>query len=302
MDDQAVREHEEQLRSMAVVEPGFLLDCLKPHSTVSACSNPDVSVGFYLIRCSLDGIREADFIRLISDLFIQYALPKKDYQNLRTEDLRKLYRKARSRYTEADNAGELGEIILFALLETERGAPQVINKMSLKTSGQVHVLGLDAIHLGVKNKEICRYYGESKTGPNYNAGIGEAVKDISAYYDRPARLQFELDLISDHIDISRFGDYTKQVLDFFDPYTRDQTSIREVNAIFVGFNWDSILASSAPKIEEKLEAAIASKSDEICRKCVSKIQDSSIKNRTEFFFIPFENINLARKAFREEIG
>ncbi len=297
-----VQEHEDKLKKLTVVGSGYLRNALRHLDTLSITNDPYVLASFYIIRCSLDGIRERDFIRLISDLFAQYALPKKDYLKLKPEDIRRIFRKARERYTTSDNTGELGEIILFALLETERNAPQVLSKMALKTSGKIHVLGLDAIHIGVNNGEICRYYGESKTNSNHKDGIRNAVNDISKYHQKPARLEHEMYLISDHIDMSKFGSYAQDVLSFFDPYTRDQSKIRDVNAIFVGFDWDSICTLGQPNTEQRLEQAIRSKKDEICRVCDTKITQFSIKNKTEFFFIPFTSIDEARKAFQEEIA
>ncbi len=57
---------------------------------------------------------------------------------------------------------ELGEIALYFLLESYLKAPQIVSKMSLKTTGDKNFNGSDGIHFGIYHNKKCIFYCESK--------------------------------------------------------------------------------------------------------------------------------------------
>jgi hypothetical protein len=76
--DQRILDDEEILKNAVVVKSGFLLNCLKKRDTISKGSDPEVLTSGYVIQCTLDGIREDDFVGLIGNLIVPYALLKKE--------------------------------------------------------------------------------------------------------------------------------------------------------------------------------------------------------------------------------
>lgn len=305
MGDKGILDFEEFLKNAVVLKPGFLLNCLKKRDTISRGSDPEVLVSGYVVRCTLDGIREDDFAQFIANLMVQYALLKKEWDCAEPTRIREIYQKARRRFVKKNPTGEFGEIILFALLESERDAPQVLNKMSLKTSGNVHVFGLDAIHLGVRDGEIRKYYGQSKTDADHRKGIKEAVRDLERFHSDSDRKSMELDLISNHIDIGRFSTSGDKILEIFDPYSGNKENIREVNAVFVGFDWNSItpidISNMRKNIEQQIEAILGTSEEGIADLCHKTVRGSSLKNLTEFFFVPFTSTDKMRERFLEAI-
>ena len=79
--------------------------------------------------------------------------------------------------------------------------------MSLKTSKRISVFGFDAIHIGV-DEDITLYYGDSKMYKIFNDGLNSAIKKFKNFRKSSAGAQEdELNIISSHIDSSKFGEY-----------------------------------------------------------------------------------------------
>lgn len=121
----------------------------------------NISCNFLLIRCYRKEMREDHFIDFLykysaiyavrySDLYPENfeAMSKKELIEHYAKNVTDIFQLANSKYHKKDrNAGEMGEILLFLLLEA-RGYTQLLNKMSLKTSPN------DAIRDRIIRKEL----------------------------------------------------------------------------------------------------------------------------------------------------
>lgn len=106
---------------------------------------------FLLIKYTYDKNREEEFTDFILDSLMNYALSKEERESLDIQRARKLWETAIRRYvknTKNFKGGEMGDIILFHLMEVVEQAVQIVNKMCLKTSGKMYYHGADAIHFG----------------------------------------------------------------------------------------------------------------------------------------------------------
>jgi hypothetical protein len=131
---------------------------------------------YFMIACSVDNILEKEFIGELKNYIISYALKREEYPDpMTSQDAPRIVFKAVNRFVDDSRTGEPGELILFVLLESQRNAPQILNKMSLKTSGNIHFHGLDGIHIGIKGDEINLYYGESKIEKSIDSAIKNAI-------------------------------------------------------------------------------------------------------------------------------
>ena len=269
--------------------------------------NEDFNGDFYLIRCTKQDIRTKEFFDGIIELIINYALKKDEIPTpIKPTDISTLWRKARERFVISDISGEPGEIILFALLETEKNAPQLINKMALKTDGQQHYHGLDGIHIKANGKNIQMYYGESKLHKSRSSGINSAIKQLEEFHNNPADEQFELNIVSNNIDVSKFGESVDVIMKYLSPYTKDKTNLSKTYAVFIGYDWDQLLptntASIKDNLEETLKGLFSEEIEDIIAICSKKCQGSILRGRIDFFFIPFPSVETFRKYFKEEIS
>jgi hypothetical protein len=300
-----IKEHEKLLRGKVKVEKEKLSACLYKYSCHESilCK---ATCSFYLIECAIGSVREADFIKAINRHIIVYALREDEYQTRTEYDVIDIYNKAKDRFTKTELTGEMGELILFVLLESERNAPQIINKMSLKTDGNMPIHGLDAIHLGVWNNELQLFYGSSKMYIKLNDAIRNSIKDIDEFDSNLKDERIELNLICNYIDTSKFKEYLDELKGFLDPYAKDK-KVRKVYAVFVGFNWNSLDKSIDFKkryenIKAVLEESMKSHEKKIVEKCEKSVLNSSIDDSFEFFFIPFKNVDEIRRHFREQLN
>jgi hypothetical protein len=265
-----------------------------------------IQCNFYLIKCSIDDILETEFISGISNLIIQYALKKDEYSDLSGKNAFAIVKKAVSRFVTSNTTGEPGELILFSLLETEKKAPQLINKMSLKTSKQMHYHGLDGIHIGVENGEIILYFGESKMYQSFHSAVDNAIDDLNEFHNSAEKEKFELNLISNNIDVSKFKENVEEIKKIVDPYSSyDKSQLRKKYVVFIGCNWDCIQKIDFKKITENisgiLENCINTNRNKIFEKCKSKVKSSDINLIVEFFIIPFKDVQRIRTMFLEEM-
>jgi hypothetical protein len=298
-----LKKHEAFLKGAIAIEPKeqAILRSILHEFYHKKSESYKLSCSFYLIDCTIDEIREDDFIDLISRFIIVYSLKKSDYEDLDKYNAREIYKIARDKFTSLPLSGELGELILFALLESERNAPQIINKMSMKTDGNIHFHGLDAIHLGVWNNEMHLFYGSSKMYKKLSKGLYDSINDLAKFENDPKNEKLEINLINNNIDISKFNDYTSQLKEIISPYSKKE-DLRIVYAIFIGFNWSSLKEIDFKKIDNikhELEKCYSDQMDKIFKKCELKVSKSKIDRSFEFFFIPFKCVDDAREYFRK---
>jgi len=269
-------------------------------------NNDEFISNFYLIRCTQQDVRTIEFFNGVIELVINYALKKDEIPNpIKPTDIPALWRKARERFVISNISGEPGEIILFALLETEKNAPQLLNKMALKTDSQLHYQGLDGIHIKVDEKNIQLYYGESKLHKDRTSGINTAISQLEEFHKNPTDEQFELNLVSNNIDVSKFGNSVDLIMKYLSPYTKDKTNLSKRYAVFIGYDWDKLLPTSISSIKDDLEGTLkrlfSSEIDSIITICSQKCQ-SVLKGRIDFFFIPFPSVQEFRTYFKEGIS
>lgn len=99
------------------------------------------------------------------------------------------------------NDGELGEILLFCLLESNLNAPKIMTKMELKTSTNDYVKGSDGVHLlKLDEQNYQLIFGESKLNADLQKGLYEAFKSINDFITRKNNnINHEIGLINTHL-------------------------------------------------------------------------------------------------------
>lgn len=129
----------------------------------------DVSGRFFYLTFQNGVPTLEEFVKLLHGQLVPYCIPRQirdvkwgampsdnDWRHA-TE----LLRQARDLFIRAGEDGrkasEVGELILFTLLEAAFGAPQLVCKMALKTSEAMPIHGADGIHvmLGRQQGSIC---------------------------------------------------------------------------------------------------------------------------------------------------
>lgn len=118
----------------------------------------------------------------LQNTLITYALSRNTVDSLvQQKKYGSLASYAREKIRNAnENKGELGELLLYCLLESHLRAPKLLTKLELKTAANDYVKGADGVHLlQLDSKSFQIILGESKLYGDLRQGIREAFKSIS---------------------------------------------------------------------------------------------------------------------------
>jgi hypothetical protein len=265
---------------------------------------------FLLLKYEYDKNREEEFCEFILDTLFTYSLSKEERDQLNNNTARKLVKLALSRYVnyrKEFKGGEIGEIILFHLLELLENAVQIANKMCLKTSGNVPYHGADAIHFGIDGDLRILFLGEAKIGKSFNTTLNAALKSIYDYRNNEKQ-EFEIKLALGHLSDDLSDEIKKEIQDYLNPLKEDLKNFSQVYAIFLGFE-----KSVLKEFEKRYQG------EELIKKVVDyyhKEIDSyilTIKEKVEekeefenlrflFYLLPFKDLDKIRKKFLEGIN
>ena len=244
------------------------------------------------------------FYQLIKDdLLYKFVFSNKEIKeksNSNSESWKnKLFNKALRKLSKHTAKGELGELIIFTLLEVYLDAPKILSKISTKTSPRMPVYGADAVHGQFVSDKFVIYLGESKLHKNYNGAVTKAVTSIESAKDG---YQIEFDLLDSNMDFPNIDEKIKNnLIDILDPYSESETAPEIVSPCFIGFNNTDVFDCS--KTEEELE-------DAICKEYIEKIDkfyDAVDKTSIEYsdvilLLMPFKCIDELVDGFVKFLG
>lgn len=260
--------------------------------------------------------RVKDLAAAIALRIMEYAIPRSEIasamgQLQKTNSptaFAKLEAKARGLFTSIKNTGEVGELLLYVLIQYFLGIPQVLCKMPLKTSSQMHVHGSDGIHAKFDPSvgKLALYWGEAKLYQSIDSAIANCLDSIQPFFDDggsdSARTR-DLQLLREHVDFVD-EELEDAFITFLDPDHRNYKKLEYRGACLIGF--DSKLYPTTPNTT--LEADVALKVNRAFSRWQSKLA-GGITSRTpldkfvlEVFFIPFPSVQEFRDFFLKELG
>ncbi len=259
---------------------------------------------FFLIKYTHDSNRENAFLEFILNNMEFYALTEEERKKIRYS--RERYQRACRRFVKNSNTGEFGEMILFFLLEVFEGAMQIVNKMALKTSGNVHYHGADSVHFGLNGDLKVLYLGESKTTEaDFTKALSKSIESIEKFYNEE-KDKFEVDMVSGNLSRDIQPDIKEVIEKYLDPLQPDKTGCCQTHAVFLGFE-ESFLRDLEKtcvgeglidKVTEKYKERITNYVETIAK----KVENSDVSDkRFLFFLLPFKDLQKARDKFSGEV-
>lgn len=190
-----------------------------------------------------------ELVELLGNQLHHFALSRNEVKKLIADDkLRSLTDRAKSLLRNhlvnnsgsTSEGGELGEMLLYCLLESHLNAPKILTKLELKTSSQLYVNGADGVHLlKLNDKDYQLVFGESKLNSDLNKGIDNAFKSIgNLLLEKGKKKDFEIELVNSQLVKEA---YNEESYNFFKKIiipsaNEDETNIDHSFGIFLGFN------------------------------------------------------------------
>lgn len=259
------------------------------------------TIALYLTHFSLPRKR-------IQDVYSAQAAMNTDFE--RHQAISRLEQEARSLFIRARESskrtGEAGELLLYLLTEWLLDAPQIIAKMSLKTSAQMPVYGSDGIHVryDAETERLIFYSGEAKL----RSDLGQAIKSAADSIKRGReKMQHELELVQRHIDFAGLEEQAQtSFLRYLDPFDEAYNDRIEVITCLVGFDFTAyaeLTANEAVDAEANFTATALEKLREVGPTVAKALIDAGLPNqKVELFLFPVPSVTTLRDRFQDQIG
>lgn len=255
------------------------------------------------------------FLKFLITEIIKYALPYKDrakaLQHMSPSNLShiiELKEQAKSFFLCSDTASEFGELILYIILRDFFDAPQVANKMVLKTSGNMPIHGSDGLHVKFDNDIMTLYHGESKmyadTSPN--AAITSAISSSKDFLlntktkNGSNARDFEIQLIDRHFSLPGCSEEQKAaIMAYFNPLKPQSNNSKDVAVCLVGFDMNFYKqAKGAHDIETLFLTEYKDKITAAAEHFKNTVRNEKLENYNfHFLLLPFDSLSDFRDKF-----
>ncbi len=221
-----------------------------------------------------------------------------------TSDFVRLSEEARGLFTSLATSGEGGELMLYTLLEEVLRIPQIICKMPLKTSSQMHVHGSDGIHGKIlANGNLALYWGESKLHATANSAIDDCFKSVGPFLvggiDGAAKR--DLLLVRDNLDTGT-EELTAALIRYFSQGTEESAKIEVRAGCLIGFNLDDYpdpMDDSGRAIRADVQKSI----DAWIERIGTKVGEHNLASfEIEVFCVPVPSVQEFRTALNNRLA
>jgi len=263
---------------------------IKEYSYVNKHSG--FGVKCFYVDLDTNGPKMALFWDLLKNHIVKYVYPVE--LRKRKKDV---YRLAASRFSEADNSGEIGELLLFLILEACFNAVQIKAAMPLKIRRQMHSPGADAIHIKSEGEKILVFYGESKVYKDNNAAISRAVESSKNLIANKKHFEDEVEFVQNNI--VHFG-YDDKIAEFLNPYSKENTDCEYHYPCLICFD-SSAYEAFKQKDVPALELFMSKYTEEItgsAGKFNTELTNAAFLHKNFYLILlPFESVENLRVSF-----
>ncbi len=246
--------------------------------------------------------------RQLADQIVHYCVPRSaiaEAQALPPDRslpaTNRLARDAAKLFTQSQvKTGEGAELLLYMLLEKQLQIPQVLSKMSLKTSREMQYHGADGVHAQLlENGDLAMYWGEAKLYESVKAAMTDCLKSLGPYLVGDAHEQ-------DVFLVRHFADtgnelLTERLLEFFDDNSAKSAHVEMRGACLIGFDHAEypVLPRDTDIARDVLASSLAKWQKTFRTKVKNKKLDKFV---IEVFFVPVPDVQQLRDAIKRELG
>lgn len=289
------------------------LDLVERDVEVEGC---EVRIHCHCLKVDANGKvsprRLAEFMRTV---IVDYAIPHDVRQRAKERDEREktseatiaLYFRALGTFTDLTTTGEGGELLLYLLAERFLGLPQILCKMDLKTSGQVHYHGADGVYASVDDEGVLNlYWGESKIHADSARAIRECLSSLRPFLvedeHEDSKRERDLVLLSERADLGD-DDLNTALRRYFDNTDPLVTRKKYCAIALVGFDGEGYPApggkcNANDVIEASREALKKWASNVSNRVVLEKLEEC----RIELLCLPLPSADDFRSAILNALG
>lgn len=209
-------------------------------------------------------------------------------------------------------ASEVGEVLAYCIAVSQLGAAQVAAKMSLKTSSNMPVHGLDGLHAKVENGCLYIYFLESKLSQNANAGVADYAESVAGFGSNAKQYLLEYTLARDLGNLDSLdGSERELALQAFDVMGAPSVVARRERSIGVILYKDRLF-EELPEVEDGQPANYHEKEFAVrYTKLLKHHQDAALRhlikhsvdpNKCRAFFVAVPDVDELRELFYSRLG
>jgi hypothetical protein len=288
-------------------------------------SDVPICVSLLHVRFNEDLPQEDALAKFLWQQCFMYALPRKrriEFQKKLSENIgdltgvadifdrvRNIFIKFRKDYPY--RASEVGEVLAYSVAVSHLKAAQMAAKMSLKTSANMPVHGLDGIHAAYENGALTIYFLESKLSKSASDGAADYADSVASFLKNEKQYLREYEIVGDlgNLDVLQ-GEARELALQYFDIVNEPQLLRRERSVGVICYTEDKHFSNTipvsngSPDIHEKHFASNYSSE-------MNGLADTVIKNlvkkganpkKCTVFFVAVPNVNALREKFYTAMG
>lgn len=256
--------------------------------------------------------RTEDLVKVIAEHVLDYAIPRTHIreaidevqQSGSTQKLVRLADQAKSLFTDLEQSGEGGELLLFALAEKVLHLPQLICKMSLKTNTRMHVHGADGLHAGVdpSTGKLLLYWGESKIYDDVTGAVRECLSSIRPMLAEHSAGQRDLQLLQRHADLNDPA-LEAALKKYLDPDANEFNSLEFRGLCLVGFDCNAYptgpSTTQLAAMAKQIAATLPTWRDHVKKRLTEEKLGAFAMH---FLFVPFPSADGFRQLLRDKLG
>lgn len=250
--------------------------------------------------------------RLAEDV-INYCIPRRKIDDAHSYFLKtgstsrfsRLETEARGLFTRLIQSGEGGELLLYFLMESYLGIPQILCKMDLKTNSNMHIHGVDGVHAQfLPNGNLAVYWGESKIYKDFDGAIKDCFESITPFLTDAGggAVERDMHLVRDNVDASN-RELSLELAKYFDNDHVEAQRLEVRGACLVGFSHSEYTSSPFEPDGTTIRADLLTLMAGWQQKIAKRITTKNISSfHIEIFCVPLPSADEFRKALRTALG
>jgi hypothetical protein len=265
---------------------------------------PSATIRLHFVRP--DGSGEPRFralARLLTRYITHYCIQAQRRRDLPELERNEMFMQARDLFRPTEKSGQVGELLIYFLLETVLRAPQALKKMPMTTNPMDERKGSDGIHLLWDEADgVLEFiFAESKLWGSFPDALRDAFVSMEKFHDSRTK-QHEVTAFT-----SGFSNLAPELQEKVLSYVEGENASkgRFAQACLIGFDWDEYSCLDDGRRADFIrdfEARYRAWAVAMAGSLNKKLKAFKHKHlRFEFFMLPFKDIEAFRSWFHEEL-
>lgn len=204
--------------------------------------------------------------------------------------------------------GECGELLLYLLTEWVLEAPQLLAKMSMKTTSSMPVHSSDGIHVKFdsQSNKLIFFWGEAKIHKTIGSALSDAVESISTALDH-SKLKEDIRLVRRFINTTGLPTTAQaKLVEYLDPLSDSYDQKIYASTCLIGFDFaafSKLSSVNAGEIETFFTKQLELELEKATKSLQTLLANKNISHhRLEVFFLPVESVTQLRNDWQARIG